>query len=92
MTTPFDIRLYPMVLVGCMLVTGILLGDILYSDALLSLLPWLMTLLLVCFFLALRLGRHSNILLLVALIVFGMLRISVSRHNLDVSLPSTECE
>lgn len=92
MTTPFDIRLYPMVLVGCMLVTGILLGDILYSDALLSLLPWLMTLLLVCFFIALRLGRHSNILLLVALIVFGMLRISVSRHNLDVSLPSTECE
>ena len=92
MTTPFDIRLYPMVLVGCMLVTGILLGDILYSDTLLSLLPWLMTLLLVCFLIALRLGRHSNILLLVALIVFGMLRISVSRHNLDVSLPSTECE
>lgn len=85
-------RLYPMVLVGIMLVVGIFLGDALYDGVLLRLLPLVMLVLLVAVFITLRMRYISGILLFLAVVVFGMLRVAVARNGSDVVLPTEEVE
>lgn len=92
MTTRFDMRLYPMVLVGAMLVAGILLGDALCNDAVLRAMPMVMLGLIVAVVLTLRYRFVSMLLLMVSIVVLGMWRIGAASQATDVVLPENEVE